>query len=104
MATIKELEEAIFEREGFRVRIEPLEKKAKALPAYAFAYMAYSKWKISQWQTVRLAKYIPYLRSITVLRPDGKRAASGLQLGNLRDAYFKAFCADEPASAETPVR
>ncbi len=95
MATIRQIEEAIFLREGFRVKIEPLDAKAKTLPPYDYSYMAFNKWKLTQWQTVRLAKYVPFLRSVTVLRPDGRRTASDMQVGNLRDAYFKELCADE---------
>ena len=97
MATIKQIEDAIFAREGFRVRIEPLEGKPKSLPAYDFPYMAYNKWKLTQWQTVRMARYVPFLRSVIVLRPDGRRTVSDMQIGNLRDAYFKDLCAEELA-------
>ena len=43
----------------------------------------------------RLARYIPYLRSVDILRPDGSRTVSDLRVGNLRDAYFNEFCRDE---------
>lgn len=99
--TVKQLEEAIFEREGFRVRIEPLAGKAKsALPPYKPAYMSYNKWKLTEWKMRRLAPYIPFLKSVEVLRPDGSRTTSDMQIGNLRNAYFLALCEEEAAGVE----
>lgn len=96
MATIKQVEEAIFAREGFRVTIEPLNAKSKVnLPAYDPPYMAYNKWKLTDWKQHRLAPYIPFLKSVTVLKPDGKKTTSDMQIGNLRNAYFQALCQPE---------
>lgn len=95
MATVKQVEDAIFECEGFRVKLELLDAKVKSLPPYEHDYMGFNKWKLTEWQSARLRAYIPFVRSVVVLRPDGKRTASDMQLGNLRDAYFKAFCPDE---------
>ena len=101
MATIKQVEDAIFAREGFRVKLEPLDPKIKSIPAYDHDYMAYNKWKLTEWQMVRLAPYVAHLRSVTVLRPDGARTVSDMQIGNLRDAYFKELCAGEPLKPGT---
>ncbi len=95
MATIKQVEDAIFNREGFRVRLTPLTAKAGSLPPYDYEYMAPNKWKLTEWRMSRLARYVPHLRSVEVLRPDGTRTVSDLRIGNLRDAYFNAFCSDE---------
>lgn len=95
MATVKQVEEAIFQREGFRVKLELLDAKVKSLPPYEHEYMGFNKWKLTEWQSARLAPYIPFVRSIVILRPDGRRTVSDMQLGNLRDAYFKELCVDE---------
>ena len=95
MATIKQVEDAIFNREGFRVKLTPLNGKAGSLPPYDYEYMASNKWKLTEWRMSRLARYIPHLRSVDVLRPDGSRTLSDLRIGNLRDAYFNEFCRDE---------
>ena len=95
MATIKQVEDAIFNREGFRVKLTPLNGKAGSLPPYDYEYMASNKWKLTEWRMSRLARYIPHLRAVEILRPDGSRTVSDLRIGNLRDAYFNEFCRDE---------
>ncbi|MGZ3562429.1 MAG: hypothetical protein ACXVAS_11340 [Vulcanimicrobiaceae bacterium] len=104
MPNLKQVEEQIFAREGFRVRLTPLDEKAKpkSLPAYDYGYMASNKWKLSEWQMVRLARYIPFARSIEVYRGDGQRVKSDMRLGNLRDTYFDAFCQEEVATLQPP--
>lgn len=100
MATIKQVEDAIFRREGFRVKLEPLGGRA-TLPPYDHEYMASNRWTLVQWQHVRLAPYVPFIRSAEVFRGNGKRAATTMRLGNLRDSYFLEHCAQEQAQAET---
>lgn len=95
MASIKQVEDAIFNREGFRVKLTPLNEKTGSLPAYDYEYMCSNKWKLTEWRMSRLARYIPYLRSADILRPDGSRTVSDLRIGNLRDAYFNECCRDE---------
>ena len=95
MATLQQVEEAIFQTEGFRVKLVPFEGVKGPLPAYDHTYMAPNKWKLSEWQSVRLAPYVPYIRSIEVLRGDEQRAKPDVRLGNLRDTYFAQFCSDE---------
>ena len=95
MATIKQVEDAIFNREGFRVKLTPLGAKAGALPPYDYEYMASNKWKLTDWRMSRMTRYIPYLRSLEVFRGDGTRTVADMRLDNLRDSYFKEFCQDE---------
>ena len=104
MPTLKQVEDQIFAREGFRVKLTPLDAKnnAKGLPAYDYEYMASNKWKVSEWQTVRLARYVPFARGVEVYRGDEKRAKPDMRLGNLRDTYFNAFCSDEAAGLDQP--
>ena len=95
MATLKNVEEQIFAKEGFRVKLLPFEGKARALPAYEFEYMARSTWTVSEWQSARMQQYVALLRGVDILRADGERAKMTARLGKLRDGYFDAFCGGE---------
>ncbi len=90
MASLKQIEERIFEREGFRVALEPFEGKRPALPAYDWKVMAPQRWHISEWKNARLEPYRLLLKGVTVLRGDGSPVARDMQLGNLRDTYYEA--------------
>jgi len=90
MATIAQVERQIFEREGFRVRLAPLNEKTKTIPPYEFAAMAPQRWRVSDWKMQRLARYVTFLRGATVLRGDGRDIGRDMQLGNLRDTYYEA--------------
>ncbi len=101
MASIKQVEDAIFEKEGFRVKLTPLDgKKSVALPPYDYEYMALNKWKLTDWRMVRMARYIPFLKSMDIFRGDGTKTISDMRLGNLRDTYFNHFCEDDIRSLE----
>jgi hypothetical protein len=89
MASIEQVERAIFEKEGFRVKLTPLvEQKTLELPTYDFKYMASNKWKINDWRMARLERYIPFIKSCDVFRGDGKKCSTDMRLDNLRDTYF----------------
>ena len=90
MATKKQVEDAIFEREGFRVELELLEGKKAALPAYEWRVMAPQRWKISDWKNARLEAYRLLVKNAKVFRGDGSPVNRDLQLGNLRDTYYEA--------------
>jgi len=90
MATKKQVEDAIFAREGFRVELEVFEGKKSALPAYEWRVMAPQRWRISEWKNERLEPYRLLVKGVNVLRGDGSAAARDLQLGNLRDTYYEA--------------
>lgn len=90
MASKKQVEDAIFEREGFRVELEPLEAKKGALPPYEWRTMAPQRWRISDWKNERLQPYRLAIKGVTVYRGDGSTVARDLQLGNLRDSYYEA--------------
>lgn len=101
MASIEQIERAIFDKEGFRVKLTPLvEQKALDLPLYDYEYMASNKWKLTDWRMVRMARYIPFLKGVDVFRGDGKKTTSDMRLDNLRDTYFKAFCEGDEAARE----
>ena len=90
MATIAAVEKQIQEREGFRVRLTPLNEKTKSIPDYHYTVMAPQRWKISEWKTERLGEYISLIRELTIFRGDGEPVKRDMQLGNLRDSYYQA--------------
>lgn len=92
MASKKQVEEAIREREGFRVELEMLDGKKGALPAYEWSVMAPQRWRISEWKNERLEAYRMLVKSATVFRGDGTAVSRDMQLGNLRDTYYEAEC------------
>jgi hypothetical protein len=101
MASLKQVEDQIFAKEGFRVRLTPLiEKKSLTLPPYDYEYMAPNKWKLTDWRMARMQRYIPFVKALDVYRGDGTKTVSDMRLGNLRDTYFAAFCEDELAALE----
>jgi hypothetical protein len=89
MASKKQVEEAIFELEGFRVELQLLDGK-KSLPAYEWRVMAPQRWKISDWKNERLEAYRMLARGAAVYRGDGSPVSRDMQLGNLRDTYYEA--------------
>ncbi|MDP9017614.1 MAG: hypothetical protein M3N19_04775 [Candidatus Eremiobacteraeota bacterium] len=99
MATKKHVEDAIFTKEGFYVRMHLLDPKTKSLPEYAFEFMASNKWKISDWKNERLKAYWTLVKSIDVYRGDDTIVKSDLKLAGLRDSYFDAHY-DDPTSID----
>jgi hypothetical protein len=89
MATKAAVEKAIFEREGFRVTLEPFAGKQPALPAYEHTAMAPQRWKVSDWKNARLTPYRTLLKGATIYRGDGTPIPRDMQLGNLRDTYYE---------------
>jgi len=88
--SITELQEQIFQREGFRVSFERFGAADAALPAYEYAVMAPQGWKVSDWQRVRLAPYVLLFRGVTVYRGDDTPLPRDVKLGHLRDSYYQA--------------
>ncbi|MBV8725151.1 MAG: hypothetical protein JO078_13210 [Candidatus Eremiobacteraeota bacterium] len=90
MATASQVEKAIFEREGFRVKLELFEGKRSALPPYSHPVMAPQRWKVSDWKNARLEAYRLQIKGATIYRGDGTPIPRDVQLGNLRDTYYAA--------------
>ena len=88
--SITELQEQIFQREGFRVSFERLGAAKDELPPYDFAVMAPQGWSVSDWKRIRLARYVLLFRGVTVYRGDDEPIARDMKLGHLRDSYYKA--------------
>jgi hypothetical protein len=88
--SITELQEQIFQREGFRVSFERLGAGKDELPPYDYPVMAPQAWNVSDWKRVRLAPYVLVFRSVTVFRGDEEPIARDMKLGHLRDTYYKA--------------
>jgi hypothetical protein len=90
MASKKQVEDGIFEREGFKVELELFEGKKSSLPAYEWSVMAPQRWKVSDWKNARLEPYRLLVKGITIYRGDGTPIPRDMQLGNLRDTYYEA--------------
>jgi hypothetical protein len=88
--TVSELQEQIFQREGFRVSFERLGASKAELPPYAYPVMAPNGWHVSDWRRIRLAPYILVFRDVKVYRGDDTPIARDMKLGNLRDSYYEA--------------
>lgn len=101
MASKGQVEKAILEREGFRVEFDPFPGKASSLPAYDYSMMAPQRWKVSDWKNARLAAYRLLVKGVMIYGGDGKPIPRDLQLGNLRDTYYKeAYGALDPPLAD----
>jgi hypothetical protein len=101
MATRAQVERAIFEREGFRVELEPFTGNRETLPSYDYVAMAPQRWKVSDWKNARLEPYRLLVKSAKVFRGDGTPIDQDLQLGNLRDTYYEdAYGPLKPSSGE----
>jgi hypothetical protein len=90
MATKKQVEDAIFQREGFQVELEAFDGKKASLPPYDWSAMAPQRWRISDWKNARLEPYRLLIKGVKVFRGDGTPVARDMQLGNLRDTYYEA--------------
>lgn len=90
MATKKQVEDQIFNKEGFYVRFHLLDTSVKNLPDYHWEFMASNKWKISQWKNERLKAYWTLVKSVDIYKGDDTIVKSDLKLGSLRDSYFEA--------------
>jgi hypothetical protein len=105
--SITQLQEQIFQREGFRVSFERLGAAKDELPAYEFPVMAPQNWKVSDWQRLRLGAYVLLFRSVTVYRGDDEPLPRDMKLGNLRDTYYAAqygtLAAEGPPDNVVPI-
>ena len=88
--SITELQEQIFQREGFRVSFERFGATDAPLPPYEYPVMAPQGWKVSDWQRVRLGPYVLLFRGLTVYRGDDTPLPRDVKLGHLRDSYYQA--------------
>jgi hypothetical protein len=97
MASKAQVENAILEREGFRVEFALFDGKQPVLPPYDYPVMAPQRWKVSDWKNARLDTYRLLVRGATVYRGDGTPIPRDMQLGNLRDTYYEdAYGSLEP--------
>lgn len=106
MPTKKQVEEAIFALEGFRVELDLFDPK-RSLPEYEWRVMAPQRWKISDWKNERLSAYRTLAKGLTVFRGDGSPVPRDMQLGNLRDSYYETeygAIARGPESSSNVIR
>ncbi len=87
--TVTELQDQIYEREGFRVSFDRFDA-VRDVPPYGFIVMAPQGWRISDWKIARLGRYVTILRGVTVFGGDGEPVKRDLRLGHLRDSYYAA--------------
>ena len=90
MASKKQVEDQIFAKEGFYVRLHLLDGAPKQLPEYRYDFMASNKWKLSDWKNERLKPYWTLVKSVDVYKGDDTVVKTDMKLGNLRDSYFEA--------------
>lgn len=100
--TVTELQEQIFQREGFRVSFERLGASKDELPPFDFPVMAPNGWHVSDWRRIRLAAYILFFRGVTVYRGDDTPLVRDMKLGNLRDSYYEAVYGTLSPESERP--
>jgi hypothetical protein len=100
VATEAQIEKAIFEREGFRVELQPFDGKRPSLPPYDYPVMAPQRWKVSDWKNARLEAYRLLVKGATIYRGGSEPITRDMQLGNLRDTYYEdAYGSLEPPRA-----
>jgi hypothetical protein len=88
--TLTELQNQIAAVEGFRVWFSRLGSANLPIEPYPYDVMAPSKWRISDWKRVRLARYVALFRSVEVYRGDDTIVKSDIRLVALRDSYYAA--------------
>jgi len=88
--SITQLQEQIFEREGFRVSFDRLGASSDELAAYDYPVMAPQSWKLSDWKRMRLGAYLLAFRRVTVYLGDDTPLKGDVTLGHLRDSYYLA--------------
>ena len=87
MATIKQVERAIRECEGFTVSIAP--RTAGTRPRnvdYDYERAARNAFTVDDWKRARFDRQYPECE-IRVLRPDGRAATRGMTLARVRSEY-----------------
>jgi hypothetical protein len=88
--TITELQSQIAAVEGFRVSFSRLGSANLPIEPFPYEVMAPSKWRISDWKRVRLARYVALFRSVDIYRGDDTIVKSDIRLVALRDSYYAA--------------
>ncbi len=100
--TVTELQEQIFQREGFRVSFERLGASKDELAPYDYPVMAPNGWNVSDWRRIRLAPYVLVFRDVKVYRGDDVPIVRDMKLGKLRDSYYEATYATLSPDTDAP--
>lgn len=93
MATMKQVEQRIFEVEGFRVRIlhgrdqRDVRSDKSNVKQYAYKRALKHSKNVAAWREDRFAKHYPGY-AVEVLSADGRKAHGRRKLANVRDSYL----------------
>lgn len=85
MASIKNIEHDIRNREGFAVRIRN-DAKQRNLPDYDYGRAARAAFTVADWKRARFERIYPGL-DVEVLRADGRVASATVMLAKVRAGY-----------------
>jgi hypothetical protein len=86
VASVKNIERAIRDREGFDVAIRADGMNLRKLPPYDYGRAARAAFTVADWKRKRFASNYPGL-DVDVLRADGRVAPRTMSLARLRDEY-----------------
>jgi hypothetical protein len=90
VASIKQIESQIHNREGFLVELHDRRERPRArLVDYDFERAARGVFTVDEWIAKRFSILYPNL-DVYVLRPDGKRATARTTLARIRAEYEAA--------------
>jgi len=91
MTTVRRVENQIWKREGFKVKIlhgrgyRDVRSDKHGMPSYPFQRRAKNDMRVGAWQKRFRMKY-PGL-SIEVIKSDRRRADGPMNIGTVRDGY-----------------
>ena len=105
--SVTELQQQIFDREGFRVVFERLGAAETEIVPYDYPVMAPQAWKVSDWKRMRLGKYLLTFRGVTVYDGRGEPIKRDVKLGHVRDTYYAetygTLSPDDPPDNVVPL-
>lgn len=86
MASVKNIERAIRELEGFDVAVRSNGINLRKLPPYAYGRAARAAFTVADWKRKRIESNYPGLE-VDVLRADGRVASRTMTLARVRGEY-----------------
>ncbi len=87
MANLKQVEDQIYDREGFMVQVHDRAGRPRPrLAEYGFQRAARAAFSVEEWKTKRFHQLYPDC-DVDVLRHDGRAATNRMTLARLRSEY-----------------